>query len=74
MKAMNKFLAIALALGLSLASGTLACERDGGTLENAGEKADDVVDDITHPGEGPVEEAARKTGEQIDEVKEDLEE
>lgn len=70
MKPMNKFLAIAL--GLALASGTLACERDKGALENAGEKIDNAVDDITHPGEGPVEEAGRKTGEQIDEMKEDL--
>jgi hypothetical protein len=33
---------------------------------------DEVVDDITHPGEGPVEEAGRKLGEKIDEAKEDL--
>jgi hypothetical protein len=49
----------------------LACGEKG-TLEKAGEKVDEVVDDITHPGEGPFEEAARKTGEKVDEVKEDL--
>lgn len=72
MRAMNGFVAIALAL--ALASGALACERDKGALEKAGEKVDTVVDDITHPGEGPVEEAGRKAGEKIDEMKEDLEE
>ena len=69
MKPMNGFVAIALAL--SLASGALACEEKG-PLEKAGEKVDNAVDDITHPGEGPVEEAARKAGEKVDEVKEDL--
>jgi predicted transcriptional regulator len=33
---------------------------------------DEAVDDITHPGEGPVEEAARKVGEKVDEVHEDI--
>ncbi len=70
MQPMNTFLAIAL--GLALASGTLACEGEKGPLEKAGEKVDNAVDDMTHPGEGPVEEAARKTGEQIDEMKKDL--
>jgi hypothetical protein len=69
MKQMNVFVAIALAL--AMASGTLACGEKG-TLEKAGEKVDEVVDDVTHPGEGPFEEAARKTGEKVDEVKEDL--
>lgn len=71
MKPMNGFVAIALALGVAL--GALACEREQGPLERAGERVDEVVDDITHPGEGPVEEAGRKLGEQVDEAKEDLE-
>ena len=70
MKQMNGFVAIAFAL--AVASGALAC-REKGTLQKAGEKVDAVVDDVTHPGEGPVEEAARKAGEKVDEVKEDLE-
>jgi hypothetical protein len=69
MKQMNGFVAIAFAL--AVASGALACQEKG-TLEKAGEKVDEVVDDVTHPGEGPVEEAARKAGEKVDEVKEDL--
>ena len=70
MKPMNGFVAIALALGV--ASGALACQREQGPLEKAGEKVDEVVDDLTHPGEGPVEEAGRKLGEKVDEAKEDL--
>jgi hypothetical protein len=70
MKSMNGFFAIGLAL--ALASGALACEQEKGPLEKAGEKVDEVVDDITHPGEGPVEEAGRKLGETVDEAKEDL--
>ena len=71
MKPMTGF--VVMALALALASGVLACEREKGPLEKAGEKVDEVVDDITHPGEGPVEEAGRKLGEQVDEAKEDLE-
>jgi hypothetical protein len=71
MKTMNGLAAIAL--GLALATGALGCEKKG-PLEKAGEKVDAAVDDITHPGEGPVEEAARKAGEKVDEVKEDLSE
>jgi len=70
MKRMNGLVAIAFAL--AVATGALACGEKG-TLEKAGEKVDEVVDDVTHPGEGPFEEAARKTGEKVDEVKEDLE-
>jgi hypothetical protein len=69
MKPMNGFVAIALAL--SVASGTLAREEKG-PLEKAGEKMDSAVDDVMHPGEGPVERAARKVGEKIDDVKEDI--
>jgi len=69
MKTMNGFVAIGFAL--ALASGALACEKKS-TLQKAGEKVDAAVDDITHPGEGPVEEAARKAGEKVDDVKEDL--
>lgn len=70
MKPMRGFAAIALAL--CVASGTLACEREG-PLEKTGEKVDEAVDDITHPGEGPLEEAGRKVGEKVDEVEEDIE-
>jgi hypothetical protein len=70
MKAINGFVAIALAL--TLGAGALACGRDDGTLEKAGEKMDAMVDDITHPGEGPAEAAGRKAGETLDEMKEDL--
>ena len=70
MKSMTGF--VAMVLAFALASGTVACEQEKGPLEKAGEKVDEVVDDITHPGEGPVEEAGRKLGEKIDEAKEDL--
>jgi len=70
MKSKNGFVAIALALGVASA-GALACE-DKGPLEKAGETIDETVDDLTHPGEGPVEETARKAGEKVDEVKEDI--
>jgi hypothetical protein len=66
MKPTNGFFAIALALGV--ASVALACQEEKGPLEKAGEKVDEAVDDITHPGEGPVEEAARKLGEKVDEA------
>jgi len=70
MNPMIRFVAIALAVGV--AAGALACEGEKGTLEKAGEKVDEAVDDITHPGEGPLEEAGRKLGEKVDEVKEDI--
>jgi hypothetical protein len=59
-------------LALGVATGGVACQEQV-PLEEAGEKMDEAVDDITHPGEGPVEEAARKTGEKVDAMKEDLE-
>jgi len=62
---------IAIGVALCVASGGLACHEQG-PLERAGEKVDDAVDDITHRGEGPVEEAARKVGEKVDEVHEDI--
>ena len=62
---------VAIALALSVASGALAC-REKGPMEKAGEKVDSAVDDMTHPGEGPVEEAARKAGEKVDDLKEDI--
>jgi polyhydroxyalkanoate synthesis regulator phasin len=72
MKTMNGFVAIALTIALaSGALASMACEKKS-TLQKAGEKVDDVVDDVTHPGEGPVEEAARKAGEKVDDVKEDV--
>ena len=70
MKTKNGFVAVVMALGV--ASGGLACQEQS-SLEKAGEKVDEAVDDITHPGEGSVEEAARKAGEKVDELKDDLE-
>ncbi len=70
MKSRNGFVVIALALGVASA-GALACG-DEGPLEKAGEKIDETLDDITHPGEGPVEEAARKVGKKVDKVKKDI--
>lgn len=63
----------ALALALIVASGTLACQEEQGAFEKAGEETDEAIDDITHPGEGPVEEAGRKLGEEVDELEEDVE-
>lgn len=71
MRPKNGFAAIALTL--VVASGTLACQEEQGALEKAGEKVDETIDDITHPGEGPVEEAGRKLGEKVDELEEDIE-
>lgn len=62
---------VAIAVVLSLATGSLACDRrEKGTMEKAGEKIDEVVDDIAHPNEGPLEEAGRKIDEKIDDAKE----
>jgi len=69
MKSMNGLIAIGVAL--CVAWGALACHEQG-PLEKAGENVDEAVDDITHPGEGPVEEAARKVGEKVDEVHDDI--
>lgn len=65
MQAMKGFVVVALALGV--ASGALGC-KEKGAMEKAGEAVDEAVDDITHPGEGPVEEAGRKAGEAVDEA------
>jgi len=67
MKAIKGLVAIALAF--TLWAGPLACGRDEGPLEKAGEKMDSLVDDATHPGEGAAEEAGRKAGETLDEMK-----
>ena len=64
---------VLIALTFSVASSELAC-RDKSPLQNAGESVDTAVDDITHPGEGPVEKAVRKTGEKIDAVADDISE
>ncbi len=69
MKIKNGFVAVIVALGL--ASGALACKEQS-PLESAAEKVDEAVDNITHPGEGPIEEAARKAGKKVDDVKDDL--
>jgi uncharacterized protein YjbJ (UPF0337 family) len=60
---------IALAIAIvSLALGTTACP-DKGTAQKAGEKIDETVDKMTHPGEGAVEKAGRKMGEAVDDAK-----
>jgi hypothetical protein len=58
---------------LLLASPLVACEREKGPMEKAGEKVDEAVDKVLHPNEGALEKAGRKTDEAIEEVKEKLE-
>ena len=67
---MKRFTLTALAVGL-LALSLSACEK--GPAEKAGEKLDDVVEDIRHGDEGALEKAGRKTDEAIDDVKEEME-
>ena len=62
-------LALALAI-TALALGSTACPEKKGPAEKAGEAIDETVDKLTHPGEGAVEKAGRKTGEAIDDAKE----
>lgn len=64
---------VVIAVLLSLTTGSLGCQREKGTMEKAGEKVDEVIDDIAHPNEGPIEEAGRKIDEKIDDAKEKLE-
>jgi len=67
---MKRFALTALAVGLlSLSLG--ACEK--GPAEKAGEKLDDVVEDIRHGDESTLEKAGRKTDEAIEDAKEKLE-
>lgn len=70
---MNKAF-IAVAVVLSVTTGSLGCQREKGTMERAGDKVDEVIDDIAHPNEGPIEEAGRKIDEKVEDAKESLEE
>jgi hypothetical protein len=60
--------ALAIAI-VSLALGTTACP-DKGPAQKAGEKIDETVDKLTHPGEGTLEKAGRKAGEAVDDAAE----
>lgn len=64
---------VAVAVVLSATTGSLGCQREKGTMEKAGEKADEAIDDIAHPNEGPIEEAGRKIDENVEDVKKRLE-
>ena len=64
---------VAIAVVLTVATGSLGCRREQGAMEKAGEKVDEAIDDITHPNEGPIEEAGRKIDEKIEDAKEKLE-
>jgi hypothetical protein len=68
---MKRWACAALIVSL-LAPGLLACEREKGPMEKAGEKVDEAVDKVLHPNEGPLEKAGRKTDEAIDDAKEKL--
>ena len=65
---------VAIALVFTVATGSLGCRREKGAMEKAGEKVDEVIDDIAHPNEGPIEEAGRKIDEKVQDAKEKLEE
>jgi hypothetical protein len=58
---------------LGVATGPLGCQREKGPMEKAGEKVDEVIDDIAHPNEGPIEEAGRKIDDKVEKAKEELE-
>ena len=60
---------VAIAVVFSVATGSLGCHREKGTMEKAGEKVDEMVDDIAHPNEGPIEEAGRKIDEKVQDAK-----
>jgi len=64
---MRRF-ALAFAI-IALALGSTACPEKG-PAEKAGEKIDETVDKLTHPGEGSMEKAGRKAGEAADDAKE----
>lgn len=72
MSRIRGFVAVAVVLGVM--TGSLGCEREQGAMERAGEKVDEVIDDIAHPNEGPIEEAGRKIDEKVEEAKDLLEE
>ena len=67
MRPMDALVLISLALGV--ASGAVGCRQEG-PMEKAGDKIDEVIDDIAHPNEGPIEEAGRKIDEAVDDAKE----
>lgn len=69
----NKGFFVVVAMALGLAVGAVGCEREKGPMEKAGEKIDEVIDDIAHPNEGPLEEAGRKVDEKVEDAKEKLE-
>ena len=71
MRPMNGVAVMALVFGL--ACGAVACEEKG-AMEKAGEKVDEAVDDVMHPGEGTLEKAGRKMDEKVDSMKESMEE
>ncbi|MBS1106194.1 MAG: hypothetical protein H6Q91_1696 [Deltaproteobacteria bacterium] len=64
---------VAIAVVLSVATGSLGCRREKGTMEKAGEKVDEVIDEIAHPDEGPIEHAGRKIDEKVEDAKDKLE-
>jgi hypothetical protein len=61
---------VAIAVVFSVATGSLGCHREKGTMEKAGEKVDEMVDDIAHPNEGTLEKAGRKIDEKVKDAKE----
>ena len=63
--------ALAIAI-VSLALGTTACPEKG-PAEKAGEKIDETVDKLTHPGEGTMEKAGRKVDEAVEDAKDAVE-
>jgi len=64
---------VVIAVVLSVATGSLGCRREKGTMEKAGEKVDEVIDEIAHPDEGPIEHAGRKIDEKVEDAKDKLE-
>ena len=63
--------ALAIAI-VSLALGATACPEKG-PAEKAGEKIDETVDKLTHPGEGTMEKAGRKVDEAVEDAKDAVE-
>jgi hypothetical protein len=62
--------ALALCI-VGLALGATACPEKG-PAEKAGQKIDESVDKLTHPGEGTLERAGRKADEAVENAKEGL--
>jgi hypothetical protein len=57
---------VVLALCIAgLALGATACPEKG-PVQKAGEKIDETVDKMTHPGEGTLERAGRKVDEAVE--------